>query len=106
MRKKVGRALAMDLVEQLIAAAPDQDTKDLALALRERIRIPMTAILIKMPGESVADKSRKLGISRTTYYAWTEGKARPRRGLAERVAEYTGFTWQEIAGYPPGWDVP
>jgi DNA-binding XRE family transcriptional regulator len=100
---KKAHSEALQLVDQLILAAPDQDTRDLARSMRARILVPMKAVLERMPGETIAEKSRKLQVSRTTYYAWAEGRARPRRGLAEELAKMTGLTWQEIAGYPEGW---
>lgn len=101
-KSRAQRDRAMQLAEELVLMAPDRDCRDLALALRARIRIPMTQILAKMPGGSIAEKARKLEIQRSTYYAWAEGRARPRRGLAEKVAALTGFSWQEVAGYPSG----
>ena len=95
------RDRAMQLVEQLVTIAPDRDTQDMARALRERLLIPMSAILERMPGDSIAEKARMLQIQRSTFYAWAEGRARPRRGLAEKIAELTGYTWQEVAGCPP-----
>jgi hypothetical protein len=100
-----GRQRALQLADQLIIEAPDQDTRDLAAAIKQRILVPMADVLARLPGESVADKSRRLQVSRTTFYAWAEGRARPRRGLAEELAKMTGLTWQEIAGYPPGFSV-
>jgi hypothetical protein len=99
------RERALQLADQLITEAPDQDTRDMAAAIKQRILVPMADVLSRIPGESVADKSRRLNVSRTTFYAWAEGRARPRRGMSEELAKMTGLTWQEIAGYPPGFSV-
>lgn len=100
-RKK--REPALELVEKLIPLCPNEDTRALAIALRQRMLLPMTMVLEKLwPGETVASKARHLNVSRTTYYAWLEGRTRPRFSQAQLLAEETGFPWQAIAGRPPG----
>ena len=93
---------ALRLMDRAVLEMPDEDTRTLALALRQRIKLPMFQVLEKVPGANVSAISRDLKIARSTWYAWKKGKTRPRKPEAEILAELTGstWTWQEIAAQP------
>jgi transcriptional regulator with XRE-family HTH domain len=92
---------------QLLAAAarlrtfgPTEDTRELAEALLIRLRFPMAKILEKVPGEGPTAKAKQLGVSRTAFYGWLQGKTRPRSNEAKKIAEATGYPIRAILGLP------
>jgi hypothetical protein len=44
-----------------------------------------------VPGDSVADRCRKIGVSRRTYHPWLRGEIQPNQHQGKRVAELTGI---------------
>lgn len=94
------RVRALRLMDRVVAEAPDYDTRAMAIALRQRIKLPMFEVLARLEGSNVSAKARDLQIARSTFYAWKKGRTRPRKPEAEALAELTGFTWQEIAARP------
>lgn len=73
------------------------------LALQRDIRMvvhkatyPMRDILAKVPGDSLTDRAKKLGVSRQTMYVWASEKFRPTRVQAKRVAKVTGVPIEHI----------
>ena len=91
---------ALNLMAYVAAAAPH----DLALArdvrrIQQRLNArPMDEILIKVPGDSVTEKCRQIGVTRTTYYSWLGGYTRPRTEVARRLAELTDVDIDVIRG--------
>lgn len=66
---------------------------------RRLAAISMAEVLDKVPGNSVTDKVRALGITRTTYYSWLHGITRPRaRGSLALLSRITGYGVDEIRG--------
>jgi hypothetical protein len=91
----------LKLLDRLIAELPDDNTRTLARALRVRIQLPMAEVLEKVPGASIAAKARAVGVTRTAYYGWLSGAARPQTGQAQILEKLTGFPAREIAGRSP-----
>jgi hypothetical protein len=58
----------------------------------------MSAVLAKVPGDSIPEKCKKIGTSRQNYYAWVKGFYRPSRKQAKRLEALTGFDAADIAG--------
>ena len=91
---------ALALIAFVEAASPN----DLALArdvrrIRQRLNArPMDEILVNVPGNSVTEKCRQIGVSRTTYYSWLSGYTRPRNQVARRLAEITDIDIDVIRG--------
>jgi|SRR5215471_15128133 len=90
----------LQLADRLVALAPDLDTRTLAIMLRLRVKLPMTKVLAKVPGDNLRQKAKELGVSRQSLYDWQSGKLRPRWPQAEKLAEVTGYKVHEIAGIP------
>lgn len=60
--------------------------------------LPMAEVLDRLPGKSIIAKCEAAGISRNTWYAWYEGRVRPNKEQAERVAKLTGIPADKFAG--------
>ena len=105
----------LQIVDRLIAAVPDLDTRTLALQIKIRLKFPMADILEDVPGtkdpknekskdddDVVAAKCRTLHVSRTAYYGWLNGKTRPRKAEALIIAKATRnkYKLHEITGHP------
>lgn len=90
-------------LDQLAVLLSDPSLAQRAQKVRERIRgqicmLPMDKILAKVPGDTIAARARACGISRETYYAWEQGRNRPRLRLAKRLAAITGYSLTQIRG--------
>jgi len=85
----------LKLAEQLVKMS-DDTTREWAIELRDRIRMPMSTVLDKVPGISVADRCRKIGIARQTYYSWLHGELRPSSIQAQKLSELTGIPADKI----------
>ena len=106
MAKKISAAerkrRALSLVKRLVRLSPDESTTAYALKMRGRLQLPMSVVLEKLwPDETVLEKSRRLGITRASYYSWKNGVFRPGDKMARRLAKLTGFTIEEIQGRIP-----
>jgi transcriptional regulator with XRE-family HTH domain len=99
MKKLSKYEKATVLVSRLLELeAADEGLKRRAVSILDRFKLPMNEVLAKMPGDSVSEKCRTLGISRQTYYAWIRGASRPNTKLAKKLAEWTDLDWQAIQG--------
>lgn len=61
-----------------------------------KISYPMAEILAKVPGGSLTDRAKKIGVSRQTMYVWASEKFRPTRVQAKRIAKVTGVPIEQI----------
>lgn len=102
MKKKQRKGNALELAERLVQAidAGNADVRNSALAVLVRLRLPMTKILEKVPGDSVTAKAKAVGASRMAFYNWMNGTTRPRLREAHKISEVTGYSVAEIAGMP------
>jgi hypothetical protein len=60
--------------------------------------LPMSAVLDKVPGESVLEKTKLLGISRNTWYCWYRGDIRPNKLQAAKLERLTGVKAELFQG--------
>jgi DNA-binding XRE family transcriptional regulator len=92
----------LDLLEKLAAQVKhDAIKRDLA-AVGHKLRFPMMEILRKVPGDTIAAKSRAVGVSRQTWYVWGHERFRPSSQQAAIIAELTGVPAEQIAEYQEG----
>ena len=99
MRKKSSKAeKAAILVDRLIALDADEGLRLRAMQILDRLRLPMSDVLAKVPGKSVIERAAVIGVSRQTYYAWVRGASRPNTKLAKKIAALTKIPWQDIQG--------
>jgi DNA-binding XRE family transcriptional regulator len=94
------RERAIKLAERLIALAPETDESVLRRAqqILDRLKTPMLAVLQKVPGGSVTEKAKKIGITRQAYYCWARGEYRPNLKQSKKLAALTGYSVGEIRG--------
>lgn len=64
--------------------------------LRRMQRIPMSYILSKVPGDTIAERAENVGVTRQAYYYWIHGRSLPSEQQAERLAELTGIPIGDI----------
>jgi hypothetical protein len=95
-RTKQDRAL--ELVERLIKLSSDPKIRSRAMRMHSRIKLPMAQVLARVPGESIIDKAKVLGISRQTWYVWQSGATRPNLAKARQLERITGYSVAEIRG--------
>ena len=46
-------------------------------AVAHKLRYPMADILAKVPGDTLAERARNIGVSRQTMYVWAQERFRP-----------------------------
>lgn len=100
MKRARRESQALKLIERLIELSPDAGLTAYAIKMRDRLALPMAHVLDKVPGETVVDRAKSLGITRQAYYAWLRGVSRPSRKQARRLEKITGFNADEIRGRP------
>jgi DNA-binding XRE family transcriptional regulator len=89
----------LKLIERLIEmSAADPKIRSRAMRMHSRIKLPMAKVLERVPGESIIDKAKTLGISRQTWYVWQSGATRPNLAKARQLERITGYTVAEIRG--------
>ena len=90
---------ALKLVERLIKAGGNEGVTRRAMKMRARLTAtPMSIILDKVPGASVIEKAKALGVSRQTFYYWLDGVTRPNIRQARKLNKITGLSVEEIRG--------
>jgi hypothetical protein len=78
----------LPILEELATIELPREVK--ACLLRACQQLLMPFVLSKVPGDSVVERARNLGIARTTYYQWLNGRTLPNRTQAAKLAELTG----------------
>ena len=73
-------------------------------AVAHKLRHPMADILAKVPGDTLAERARRIGVSRQTMYVWAQERFRPSSAQAAIIAELTGVPVEQIADYQEGKD--
>lgn len=98
MKKQVlQRGEALKLARRLMKGSNDEGLVALATQIQDRLRRPMTDILKKVPGKTVADKARLCEVSRQAYYNWIRGLSRPTGKQAEKISLLTGIPVDDIS---------
>jgi transcriptional regulator with XRE-family HTH domain len=91
---------AMKLVDRLAAISDDEGLQLRVTQIRDRLRLPMSAVLERVPGDTVIERAKSIGVTRQAYYAWLKGSSRPSRKQARRLAFLTGYDAEAIRGRP------
>lgn len=86
------------LLERIIEISPDAAVTARAIKMRDRLALPMQEVIDKIPGASVVDKAKRVGVSRQTIYYWIYGATRPNAKQARRIARITGYDVALIRG--------
>ena len=100
MRHTVGNTRALELTERLVkASSGDERATRRALRLLTHLQATsMLAILKKVPGASMAQKAKTVGVSRQTLYYWRDGVTRPNKEQARKLSKITGYASDVIRG--------
>ena len=99
MLETVGnRDRALKIAIELSKIAPDEGTRLRAKIIRDRLSLPMTDVLAKVPAGTVMGKCELLGVSRQAYYYWIKGMSRPNAEQAKLLSKITGFDAADIRG--------
>jgi DNA-binding XRE family transcriptional regulator len=97
----------MDFQQTLATAVQKATLPALAtdlLAVAHKLRYPMAAILAKVPGDTLAERARRIGVSRQTMYVWAQERFRPSTDQARIIADLTGVPIKQIMAYQEGKD--
>ena len=89
---------ARRLIERLVQISPDKGIADRAQKLLHHVKLPMSVVLDKVPGDTIIQKAAALKVTRQTIYYWLYGVTRPKERHAKRLAAITGFDVNEIRG--------
>jgi hypothetical protein len=90
---------ALQLAVHLATTSPDRALRlDARRILRRLDAVPMDKILDLVPGTSITDRCRAVGVTRTTWYSWQNGITRPRNRAAFTLARITGIDVADIRG--------
>jgi DNA-binding XRE family transcriptional regulator len=73
-------------------------------AVAHKLRYPMAAILARVPGDTLAERARQIGVSRQTMYVWAQERFRPSTEQATTIAKLTGVPVEQIMAYQEGKD--
>ncbi|HEX3523887.1 MAG TPA: helix-turn-helix transcriptional regulator, partial [Stellaceae bacterium] len=99
-KRRTRRQKASTLVRQLLQLDLDGEVRNLVEQIHQRLALPMSEVLGKVPGENLSARAREVGVSRQTYYQWLREETRPNPVQAVRLAELTGFPEHQIRGRP------
>lgn len=89
-------------LDAILKLDPDKGTQYVVQKLRERLRLPMSAVMEKfMPGQTIQVKVETLRVSRQAYYEWVNGLSRPAGRVAKQIARATGYDVDDIRGRLP-----
>jgi transcriptional regulator with XRE-family HTH domain len=89
---------ALRLIERLIEVAPDANLRLRAVRMRSRLLLPMSEVLSKVPGRTIRERARLVGVTRQAWYQWMDGTARPSAKRAKQLERITGYPADEIRG--------
>ena len=89
---------ARKLIERLVKISPDKGMAERAQRLLNQVKLPMSVVLDKVPGDTTIQKAANLKVTRQTIYYWLYGVTRPKEKHARRLAAITGFDVNEIRG--------
>ena len=73
-------------------------------AVEHKLNHPMADILAKVPGDTLAERARQIGVSRQTMYVWAQERFRPSNDQAAIIAKLTGVPIAQIMAYQEGKD--
>lgn len=89
----------MKLVDRLIKIAADPALTRHARKMRANLALlPMSKVLEKVPGKTLASKARYIGVAKESVHAWNKGKWRPNLEVSQKLSRITGYPVDLIRG--------
>ena len=88
-----------ELIEELIRTSSNPRITAKALKWRGELLLPMAEVLDKIPGDSVTEKIKRIGVPRQTWYSWRNGTCRPNLKRSKLLSRLTGYSVAEIKGW-------
>jgi len=85
-------------LRSIMATDPNPKIRAKARRMYAHLALPMSKILERVPGVSITEKSKLLGVNRATWYVWQSGATRPNIEKAKQLARITGYSVAEIRG--------
>lgn len=89
---------ARQLLLRLEKIAPNDAIRHRARQVRARLLLPMELVLRRVPGKSIADKAKTLGVGRQRVHFWMNETTRPNIKMAKKLALITGYDFAAIRG--------
>lgn len=89
-------------IERLSNKAALEGIRHDLLATAHKLRYPLAAILAKVPGETLAERARMIGVSRQTMYVWAQERFRPGKEPAAVISKLTGIPVDQITELQEG----
>jgi DNA-binding XRE family transcriptional regulator len=93
---KMERELFLTQLDTMAAELQPDALKLEARALAHKLRFPMTDILAQVPGETLSDRARAIGVSRQTMYVWASERFRPTPTQARSIAKLTSIPIEHL----------
>jgi DNA-binding XRE family transcriptional regulator len=81
---------ALQELEKLADQMPQPAIRHSILMTAHVLRYPMADILAKVPGSTLKDRAKAIGVSRQTMYVWAHEKFRPGLDQAVIISKLTG----------------
>jgi hypothetical protein len=90
---------AIRKLDEILASGWDRYTFNVGVQLREAMLLmPMKLVLDKVPGDTVRERAKAVGVSRATWYCWYSGEVRPNKVQAARLQKLTGIKAEKFQG--------
>jgi hypothetical protein len=100
MKPTVGNDRSLRWAERLVetSSGDDRGARRAKRLLAHLQALPMSVILEKVPGNTVAQQAASVGVSRQTFYYWLTGVTRPNDIQARKLKRITGYECDVIRG--------
>jgi|SRR5215470_10627158 len=87
---------AMMALDDIGMQAVERTLKRMQARSKENARLQ--AILAKVPGNSLAERARAVGVTRQAYHYWVTGQSRPNTQQLAKLGEITGASVAKLRG--------
>lgn len=82
-------------LEKFADRMPEPGARHSVLQTVHILRYPMKDILAKVPGDTLKERAKAVGVSRQTMYVWAHERFRPSKEQAHIISDLTGIpVWQ------------
>lgn len=93
------RKQTLNLLDRIIEVSTNEKITHQATKMRAKLMLlPMSDVLKKVPGKTLASKARYIGVAKETCHGWYKGAWRPSKETAQKLSKITGYPIEEIYG--------